>query len=255
VVRGKEPATKRGFHDATLNPATISRWWKAQPYNIGIRTGAESGVWVFDVDGADGRASLAKLVETHGPLPVTPVSLTRNGFHFCFRYTGPIPSSVGKIGPGLDVRGDGGYIVAPPSIHPSGHVYQWTDDAPTGELAIAPERLVRLARARPQFDLVPPVVRHDGAPDAYGRAALEREVAALAAVPVGARNNSLNRTAFRLFQLVAGGELDREHVIAELVVACHRNGLVRNDGLRSVLATIQSGERAGMLFPRLRGAA
>ena len=80
-------------------------------------------------------------------------------------------------------------------------------------------------------------------------------VAALAAVPVGARNNSLNRTAFRLFQLVAGGELDRDHVIAELVAASHRNGLVRNDGLRAVLATIQSAERGGMQFPRSRGAA
>src|SRR5215213_11301743 len=93
-ARQKEPATKRGFYDATLNPATVTRWWKAQDYNIGIRTGAESGVWVFDVDGDDGRDSLAKLVTTHGhgALPVTPVSITQRGVHFWFRYTGPIPS-------------------------------------------------------------------------------------------------------------------------------------------------------------------
>ena len=77
----------------------------------------------------------------------------------------------------------------------------------------------------------------------------------LAAVAPGSRNNALNRAAFALFQLVAGGELERDEVIEHLIDACHRNGLVQDDGLPSVLATIHSGARAGMQHPRSRGAA
>ncbi len=134
-------------------------------------------------------------------------------------------------------------------------MYEWTDDARMGELAVAPEWLVRLARARPQSDVVPPVVRQEGLPGGYGQAALDREIAALAAAPAGTRNHTLNRAAFRLFQLVAGGELVREQVVAGLFEACQRNGLGRDDGMQSVLATIRSGERAGMLSPRSRSAA
>ncbi len=71
----------------------------------------------------------------------------------------------------------------------------------------------------------------------------------------GGRNHALNRAAFALFQLVAGGELDRDEVIEHLIDACHRNGLVKDDGLPSVVATIRSGESAGMQHPRSRGAA
>ena len=73
--------------------------------------------------------------------------------------------------------------------------------------------------------------------------------------PPGSRNHALNRAAFSLFQLVAGGELDRDEVIEHLIDACHRNGLVKDDGLPSVVATIHSGARAGMQHPRSRGAA
>jgi hypothetical protein len=254
-VRGKEPATRRGLHEATSNPMAIERWWRAREYNVAIRTGAVSGLWVVDIDGAVGRDSLAELQARHGALPTTAVSITRNGFHLWWRYIGPVPSSAARIAPGIDVRADGAYAVAPPSVHPSGHLYSWTDDAPTGDLPNAPDWLVRLARARPQIEVTPTAVPREGTPSAYGQAALERELAILAATPAGARNHALNRAAFRLFQLVAGGELDRDSVVAGLVDASQRNRLVAEDGMRSVMVTIRSGERAGMLFPRSRGAA
>ena len=69
------------------------------------------------------------------------------------------------------------------------------------------------------------------------------------------RNDALNRTTFRLFQLVAGGELSEDEVVTRLIAACEQNGLVGDDGLRSVLATIHSGANAGMKFPRSRAGA
>jgi|tagenome__1003787_1003787.scaffolds.fasta_scaffold20962856_3 hypothetical protein len=252
VVGGKEPAISRGFHQATLNPATIARLWRAQDYNIGVRTGAASGVWVLDVDGDVGRESLKTLETAHGPLPRTAVSVTRHGFHLWFEYNEPIPSSVARVAPGIDVRGDGGYCVAPPSVHPTGHVYEWTNDPSTCVLALAPEWLVRRTRTRPHVERAP-IAMLQGHPGAYGQAALDGEIAILEAAPRGTRNNALNLAAFKLFQLVAGGELDREHVLAALVEACHTNGLAA-DGMRAVLATIRSAEGAGLRQPRSRSA-
>src|SRR5665811_1384776 len=87
VPRDKTPATKRGFHDATMNPATIRRWWLATNYNIGIRTGAASGVFVIDIDGNDGAASLYALEAEHGALPATPEVITARGRHLWFKQT------------------------------------------------------------------------------------------------------------------------------------------------------------------------
>jgi hypothetical protein len=142
--------------------------------------------------------------------------------------------------------------VAPPSVHPSGRAYAWRS---YDQLAIAPDWLVRLARTKPSISeralnafWAP---QHHFKPDTYGRVALEREIAELAATPPGYRNHKLNHVAFRLFQLVAGGELDQRLVEDRLIEACHGNGLIKDDGLPSVLATIASA-RAGLQHPRSR---
>jgi Bifunctional DNA primase/polymerase, N-terminal len=107
----KEPATRNGFKDATANPATLRRWFNgAYSYNVGIRTGVPSGVFVLDVDGDQGASNLRELETFHGGLPSTLTSSTGNGKHLWFRIEGPIPCSAGKIAPGIDVRGDGGYV-------------------------------------------------------------------------------------------------------------------------------------------------
>ena len=123
MPRSKEPAIARGFHSATTNPETIRRYWSVPDRNIGIATGALSGVWVLDIDGDDGATNLRTLEAQHGKLPKTWISSTGRGWHVWFRYTAPIPSSTGRIAPSLDVKADGGYVVAPPSIHPSGRAY------------------------------------------------------------------------------------------------------------------------------------
>ena len=150
-------------------------------------------------------------------------------------------------------RRRGAFIIAPPSVHPSGRRYEFVS---YDELADAPEWLERLARTRPQSisERALAQLRTRGpeiSSDAYGRAALDAEIADLAAALPGTRNSALNCTAFKLFQLVAGGELDDGEVVGRLIEASHRNGLVKDDGLGSVLATVRSA-RAGLNFPRSR---
>ncbi len=118
---GKHPIGRlapHGVHDATTESMIITRWWADTPdANIGIATGAVSGIIVLDVDGEDGEASLAALEREHGSLPETPTALTGKGRHLYFAHPGvPVPNRT-RVAPGLDVRGDGGYVVAPPSTH------------------------------------------------------------------------------------------------------------------------------------------
>lgn len=256
--RAKEPAVARGFLAATTNPQTIRRLWRMADRNIGLRTGAASAVWVLDIDGPAGEASLAALEAAHGPLPATCTVITSSGRHLWFVTEGcPISCSASRVATAIDVRAEGGYAIVPPSVHPSGHVYRF---AGTREIATAPAWLVRLTQKKTITERAIAVRegqgqgRRQGTCGAYGAAALHREVTALANVKAGGRNQALNVAAFRLFQLVAGGELERDQVVQRLVSACHANGLIKDNGLPSVMATIRSGARAGMQYPRSRGA-
>jgi hypothetical protein len=253
--RSKLPAIARGFYSATANPATLRRWFgNGHGYNIAIRTGVASNIMVVDTDiRHGGPSSLQALEDEHGPLPATPTVITAGGDHRYFWIGGPIPSSTGRLGPGIDIKADGGYVVAPSSVHPDGPTYRWVDD--TAPLAPAPAWLVDRARRKP-----PPKISERATsqvipradPHAYGAAALESEIAELAQTPHGGRNDRLNRASFCLHQLVAGGELDGDEVERRLVAATKANGLLADDGERQVLATIRSGARAGSQHPRSR---
>lgn len=139
---GKHPRTAHGLKEASCNPDRIWRWWRRWPdANIGIRTGRESGLAVLDVDVRHGGdESLAVLEAIYEQLPQTLTAHSGGGGrHLFFRHPGrPIPNSaqVGRL-PGLDVRGDGGYIIAPPSLHRSGQRYHWEDrSCPLEELPL-----------------------------------------------------------------------------------------------------------------------
>lgn len=140
----------RGCLDATRDERVITGWWGPVPRaNIGIATGNPSGTFVLDVDPRHGGdEALADLERHHGALPETVMSFTGGGRHLLFRHVAGIRNSSGKLGPGLDIRGDGGYVVAPPSVHESGRLYSWSvdhhpDDMPIAE---APAWLIGLAR-------------------------------------------------------------------------------------------------------------
>ena len=128
--RDKVPATAHGCKDATTDPDQIAAWWDGTYlYNVGIATGG--GVVVLDVDinhnaGKHGDETLAELEREHGPLPETWMCLTGGGgVHYYFACDDPALTVGTGFAPGLDYRGAGGYVVAPPSLHDSGREYEW----------------------------------------------------------------------------------------------------------------------------------
>lgn len=128
---GKHPRTPNGLNDASKDPQRVNAWWRRWPHaNIGIRTGRESGLVVLDVDPRHGGDNtLQDLERARSPLPDTVEAITGGGGqHLFFQHPGrQVRTSAGQPGPGLDVRGDGGYVVAPPSMHLHGRRYEWKD--------------------------------------------------------------------------------------------------------------------------------
>jgi hypothetical protein len=128
---------------ATIETNMLMGWWDTNPTaNIAIATGKRSGIIVLDVDtDHGGEESLKELIRQHGELPITPEARTGGGGrHIFFLHPGvEIRNSAGRLGPGLDVRGDGGYVVAAPSVHPNGQVYQWSVKPSETQLADLPQ--------------------------------------------------------------------------------------------------------------------
>lgn len=145
AVRGKTPITTNGLLDASLDYEQINKWYTKTPdANLAIRTGRESGIFVIDLDGETGKESFKSFLEDHGEkMPDTVTSITGNdGMHILFKY----PKELGKVksctdwlgvGSKVDIRGDGGYIIAAPSIHPNGTAYEWEISSRPGEVEIA----------------------------------------------------------------------------------------------------------------------
>ena len=151
--RGKEPLTPRGFKDATTDPATIRRWWARWPdANIGVPTGQGTFI-VLDVDPRNGGdQSLFALVSQYGDLPEGPTARTGGGGTHSFFQPPPFPLRCRTLAPGVDLKADGGYVIMPPSIHPSGARYEWQPGAHPEEIPLPPlpEWLCRLAQDTPQ---------------------------------------------------------------------------------------------------------
>jgi hypothetical protein len=140
--RGKTPLIPGGFKNASKDPEVVAKWWTRWPdANVGLATGAPSGFFVLDVDlkpGKDGAASLKTYTDTHGELPPTRVTRTPSGgWHYWFVHpTAGGYSTVERLGKGLDTRGDGGYVIIPPSKGLNGGEYTWEN--PTAPFAEVP---------------------------------------------------------------------------------------------------------------------
>ena len=239
---GKHPRTRDGVYDATTDLDEIERIWsRRSDANIGIATGA---IVVIDVDGVEAFAALAVLEQAHVHLPPTPWVATGKGMHFYFRSGAhKIGNSAGTLPAGVDVRGAGGYVVAPPSRHANGRRYCWAQGGP---LATLPDWLAAfLQPPTPQpgpATVSPPRARHR-----YVQRALDGELALVVAAPKGTRNTTLNRAAFRLGQLAGAGLSSAEELTEPLLGAARTAGLPDCESL----ATIASGLRAGQLQPRV----
>lgn len=148
----KVPLTVRGFKDATTDADRIKTWWERWPNaGIGLATGEPSGVMVLDIDPRNGgNESLETILAKHGPLPETAECITGGGGrHVYFLH---VPGTrCGKVADGIDRKADGGYVVLPCSLHPSGNTYEW-EQSSTPELvgiADAPAWLVAGSQPKP----------------------------------------------------------------------------------------------------------
>jgi hypothetical protein len=141
----KRPALNQWQDAATTSTAQINQWWKGSQSScgVGIATGKQSGIWVLDIDDRD---ALYELEREHGELPATLTSITGSGGeHQIYKWPADgrtIHNSASGFAPGIDVRGEGGQIVAPPTIHPNGNPYEWDEQCDT--IANAPEWLLNL---------------------------------------------------------------------------------------------------------------
>lgn len=176
-VRGKLPATENGFHDATSDDyEKATGWWSGRSdLGVGLATGEASGLWVVDLDGETGRKSLLELQEREGRVTPTVAARTGNGVHLYFSMPAGVDvrNSASKIAPKVDVRGNGGYVVMPPSPHPSGAAYAWVKGRSPDDVALAPAPAWLLALAM----------------DSPKRAATP--AGAVEAIPEGGRNHTL----------------------------------------------------------------
>lgn len=181
---GREDCPKPGKHPVLLQwkeyqsrPATeeeINDWWTRWPRaNIGIVTGAVSGIIVLDVDGPTGEET----IKTHRlALPPTRCAKTGGGgWHYYFRHPGEQISNFVKKLPGIDLRADGGYVVAPPSLHSSGNRYEWSINPAQADLADPPNWLLELIQTTKTGRLDPEEWEKD--------------------IPEGQRNEELTRRA------------------------------------------------------------
>jgi Bifunctional DNA primase/polymerase, N-terminal len=253
---GKHPLTRRGLKDATTDTGVVAGWWKRWPAaNLALATGSASGVVVIDVDLPQGDHSLAKLLEAGYELPDTlTVRTGSGGLHLYYaepevslgNSAGRLPGAELQL-PGVDLRGEGGYVVAPPSLHVSGSSYQWID----GDAGLAPapawlrpHEEVRISEP-PRAGMVAP-----GSSTPYGLAALIGELEELRIAPEGTRNHTLNRCAFRLGRLVAGGELNEPEVIDALRARALSRGLTRREIERTISSGLAAGQRQARSRPR-----
>lgn len=147
----KEPLFGDNLMLASCDPIIIRRYWDPTDCNIGIAVGRRAGVWVLDVDGDEGRMTLRKLEAEHRPLPQTVTVITGdNGEHRYFEWpkrgevrNNPSCEEHEAAFPSLHWRGNGGYTVAPPSIHPNGRRYAWSVDS-ADRFAVAPDWLIKI---------------------------------------------------------------------------------------------------------------
>ena len=242
--------------------ADFTRWAQQFPIPMaGLMTGTRSGVWVLDLDApkeegeADGRETLEALERAHGSLPDTFTVATMNGgrhLYFTMPRDGKDVRNSVKILPGIDVRGTGGYVIAPGSTLSDGRAYTVICNAPP---APAPDWLLTTVRKSQSEERRPSPMpaktgHYQGASqeDArkWGLKALDDECRKVREAPEGSRNATLNTSALKVFQIVAGGSLSEDEATRALIDAGLASGLTEQE----TRATIASGRAAGLKEPR-----
>jgi len=268
----KRPMIEGWQSQATTDLPQIEEWWDRCPEALPGIDLTRAALLVIDADrhgGPDGVAAFEQLAEGHGGLPLGPVTLTAGGGqHFYFRQPDgdKLGCSPGSLPAGIDVRGRGGWIVAPGAIRGDGSRWQPAPDAPALEMAFAyggipvvPGWLSALVCRRGNKDH-PEDIRPNrlalrefsttsDRERAFAKKALEECAAELASTQIGGRNQKLNAVAYHMGRMVARAWIDRPDVADRLWEACEKNGLINNDGADAVQATLASGLEAGTQDP------
>ncbi|MER8646814.1 phage/plasmid primase, P4 family [Mesorhizobium sp. M1252] len=249
---GKHPRIAGGVREASSDIHVIEGWCERWPsMNLGFATGGKKGIFVLDVDGAEGHKSLRRLEHDHGKLPRTLTVRTGRGFHLYFHAVQAIGNSAGtKLGKGLDVRGKNGYVLTHWSRHISGTIYKSPD--PKAKVARTPTWLIRLLVTDELGGLSSNVPSADAATSssssaiAWAQSALAAELEKMRTAVHGSRNATLNGCAYKLGQLV-GGEALSEDEVARQLTNCARLVGLEDDEIKGTLA---SGLSAGRANPR-----
>ncbi len=269
--------------ESTIDPERIEAMWKRWPTALPAIDLAKAGLFVLDGDRHangngvvehDGVAALKVLFAEHviEPGTVPAVLSPGDGRHYYFRQPEGdlLGNSEGELkGQGINVRGAGGYVIAPGAQLPDGRRYAWDKHTPNlftalreGTVPTLPDCLVKLLRNghrndEPTFETAIKTNetvknKFNGSSvreQAYAAAALEGCARELAGTASGGRNNRLNELAFRLGTMIARGWLSRGDVERDLYAAAEACGLVKDDTARAVRATIRSGLDAGEKQP------
>lgn len=252
--KAKHPIGKAWEKRASAEPTIVRAEFMRHPNaSVGIATGAASGIVVIDVDGEEGEAKLRELEARFGKLPPCPQVRTSRGRHLYFAAPSgvAIPCRVGDsergLGKGIDIRGEGGFVVAPPSVHESGFRYAWEVSlvADAG-LPILPAWVVAAISEAPYSARAPePPSRSyvgESRSSKWAEGALESECAIVRKCQPGARNHTLNTAAFNLGTLVGGGKLHAARARGALLDAALVSGL----SVPEAIKTIESGLAGGM---------
>lgn len=248
VARDKIPMIPKrdggnGCLDATTDANQIETWWYRWPNaNIGI---AMRDILVVDLDGQEGLKTWSNLEREHGHIPTLAASTGTGGLHLY--YTSRFgKNSARKVGPGIDTRGQNGYVVAPPSIHPNGTAYAWVNAL---EMQIVPDWILD-AIARRDPTPTPTQPTNAGAAlvelgNAYADRAWTEIIRRVETAADGTRNDQLNASAYSAGRLVASNLLSRHDAESGLMRAALTCGL----GQHESEMTIASGLDAGSEIP------
>ena len=242
--------TQHGFHDATRDPAEIkAQFGTPGAAMIGVPTGQGAGFFVVDLDVKNGGQGLEWLAANQHRLPRTRTHKTRSGGqHLLFQWPEgcTVRNSASRIAPGVDVRGNGGYIIAPPSPDYEIADHSALAEAPTWLLDLIDPPVAPRAIDAPRPS---PAPRQSNDGTRYGLRALDNECQAILSAPDGGKHDTLNRAAFSIGGLVAAGELAEGPAFQALASALA--GIAsRCEDFPAAQKTLGAAFRAGMAKPR-----
>lgn len=234
----KNPLTEHGFQDASNDPDKVVAWWTKYPHAlIGMPTGRITDVVVIDTDNARGEEELRLLCEqADQKWPATRVVRTSRGRHFYFKYPGKIEigCSDRNLPDDVDVRGNGGYVIIPPSPHPNGGRYELVENLPIAELPLWLYKAIKGQESGEAIEI------REATP-LWAFKQYHRVVAELRRAREGERNNLLNKAAWWAAR-VSGHPLLAPEITSKEIIQ-----IARSLGLRDgeIMATCRSGEEAG----------